>query len=45
MKWCLMILACDVDLEDDEDWHVAFIPKIYSFILTVFHRSFIGVSR
>jgi hypothetical protein len=34
MMWCSLILACDLDLEDDGVWHVAFVPKRYSFIFT-----------
>jgi hypothetical protein len=35
MMWCPLILAHDVDLEDDGVWQVAFVLGLCSFIFTV----------
>ena len=32
MMWCPLILVHDVDLEDDEVYHVTFFPKRYSLV-------------
>jgi hypothetical protein len=39
MMWCPLILAHDVDLEDDGVWQVAFVPGLCSFIFTGGHYS------
>jgi len=39
MMWCMLILTCDVDLEDDGVWHVSFILGRYFFIFIGGHHS------
>jgi hypothetical protein len=39
MMWCQLILAHDVDLEDDGIWQVSFVPRLRSLVFTSGHYS------